>query len=397
MARVVVAIVGENANGILECQSHRFLDLLRPLDLEGRVLRIGDPNFLPALNQSFQDGTAFAWAYAGVGSRLTLGGRNLWEAAGIPFISVLADAPFIMPPNHHVRSTFVVNGYVYREWLELQERHFRSQQISALLPMGVISNQFRNDTKWAARPTRMLFVKTGQDPAKQRANWYAWPARLRAVLDACAEMLATSDPGPIVPVVQECLRSQSLVLDGCKPILFGLLHELDTYIRALRATAVARALLPLPVDIVGSGWEHVQSMEGRARFHPAIPASELDARYAQTQILVNTTPNFASGAHERVLRGFAARCAVLSDNNVFAQSHLQHLRSYFGFQWHAPGLTDLFASVFHEARCSDADLDQAETFVAKNYDPQRFLERMIELSQLPRLQPIMSGYALDAA
>ena len=26
-----------------------------------------------------------------------------------------------MPANHRVRSTHVVNGYIYREWLELQQ------------------------------------------------------------------------------------------------------------------------------------------------------------------------------------------------------------------------------------------------------------------------------------
>ncbi len=328
---------------------------------------------------------------------MAIGGRNLWDVKSIPFVSVLADAPFIMPANHYVSAANVVNGYVYPEWLELQEQCFRSPQISALLPMGVIPNEHRAATPWSARPTRMLFVKTGQDPAALRARWQAWPARLRTVLEDCADTLATRDPGPVHPLVQDCLKAHSLVLDRCQPVLFGLLHELDTYIRALRATAVARALLPLPADIVGAGWDHVRVEGGRARFHPPMPATDLDARYAQSQILVNVTPNFAGGAHERVLRGFAARCCIASDNNAFAHERLQPLPTYHGFDWHAPDLPDRLAAIFHMAWCEEAELDAAETFVAANYDPERFLQRMIELALLARMQPIMSGYALDAA
>ena len=308
MANTVLALVGENANGILECQSQRFLDLIESLGFQGRMLNVLEPDFATRLHDVLTGEVLFAWSYAGVGAKLSLGGRSLWEIADVPFISVLADAPYIMPSNHHASSPYVVNGYIYREWLELQEAHIGAPCLSTVLPMGVLPNPDSRKLPWSQRPRRMLFVKTGSDPAALRARWDEWPARLRPILHECADALAARSPGPIAPVLDACLAAHSLVLDGWKPMLFGLLHELDTYIRALRATTMARALLPLPVDIIGDGWDHLRAEDGRARFHAPISALELDAEYAQTQMLVNVTPNFASGAHERVLRGFAARC-----------------------------------------------------------------------------------------
>jgi hypothetical protein len=243
----------------------------------------------------------------------------------------------------------------------------------------------------------MLFVKTGADPARQRALWDSWPARLRPVLHECADALAARSPGPIAPVLQSCLQAHSLVLEGARPMLFGVLHELDTYIRALRATTMARALLPLPVDIVGDGWDHILDEPGRARFYPSNPAASLDPLYADTQILVNSTPNFASGVHERVLRGFAAGCCVVSDNNEFARTQLQRSPVYCGLEWQHRDLPDRLAAIFEQLEADDDALEDAWTYVEDRYDPAVFITRMSELAQLARMKPVFDPYALDAA
>ncbi len=392
----VVALVGENANGILEVQSRRFMALL-PAGLHGHVLRLSDPGFVTQLHALMAQGILFAWAYAGVGARLEIGGRNLWEGAEVPFISVLADAPFIMPVNHRVRSTHVVNGYIYREWLEMQKTHVRSAQMSTLLPMGVIPNPAARTVPWSRRPHRLVFVKGGGDPAQQRAHWSAWPAALRRVLHDSADSLAAQATGPILLTVQACLAAHGLVLDGRRQLLFGLLHELDTYIRALRATAVARALLPLPATIIGNGWAHVSGLGGRARFLPAMDAVGLDALYAETQVLVNVSPNLGSGAHERVLRGFASRCRVVSDTNDHACAQLDALPSYSGFDWHMPDLADRLAEAACGEAPSDSGLDAAQSWVSRHHDPAAFLGAMTDLAEVVRMQGVMSGYALDAA
>jgi len=397
MAQTIVALVGENANGILECQSQRFLELIRPLGLEVCVLSLHDPEFPRRLTALLESGIAFGWGYAGIGARLATNDKNIWSHFQIPFISVLADAPYALPRNHHVGSDWVINGYIYRDWLDLQRLHVRSGQVSAMLPMGVIANPDRHRTPWSERPTRLLFVKTGCDPERLRARWQSWPIRLRHVLEDCATALALAPPGPILAVVQDCLLAHGLILEGSRPLLFRLLNEVDLYVRALRATAMARALLDLPADIVGSGWEHVQRPGARARFHPSVPAGELDARYAQAQILVNTTPNFATGAHERVLRGFAARACVISDENAFAASVLSQLPTHHAVDWSAADLPDRLASLLDGAAPEEGELDQAEQFTASHYDPSLFLARMAELAQIARLTPTLSGFALDAA
>ena len=397
MAQTVIAFVGENANGILETQSRRFHELLEPLGLEGQVLHFGDPDIATRIKDAVACDIAFAWGYAGVGARLAVGSRNLWDALQVPFVSVLADAPYIMPANHCIPTPWVVNGYVYREWLQLQQTHFRSNQISAHLSMGVIPNPNVATRPHGKRPTRMLFVKTGADPAAIEARWSLWPARLQPILGDCAATLARMTPQPLAPLVLASLAAHDLALDGSKPLLFGLMHELDTYIRALRATTMARALLALPVDIVGDGWAHVADAGGRARFHASVNAAALDAMYADARILVNVTPNLASGAHERVLRGFAAQCRVVSDDNDHVRTALHHLPSYHPVTWHAHDLADQVAAIFNDPAPFDDRLEAATDHVARHHDPTAFLQRMVGLAELARAQTNLACYALEAA
>ena len=396
MAKTVVALVGENANGILEAQSRRFLDRLAPLGYEGHVLRLFEADFADRLRGLLAGGIDFAWGYAGVGARLAMDGQNLWSATSTPFVSVLADPPYMMPTNHHVASPFVVNGYVYREWLGLQRHYIRSPQVSAMLPLGVIPNEDAG-VPWSERPHRMVFVKSGADPVRLRAQWAGWPARLRTVLEESADALAGLGTGPITGVVHACLSAHGLDLMRSQALLFGLLHELDGYVRALRATTMVRALLPLRADIIGDGWDHVRHMPGRARFHPATDAAGLDAIYAQTQILVNTSPNIGSGAHERVLRGFAARCCIVSDDNEFARTTLRALPSYHGVEWQASDLGERLAGIIEDPAAYDDRLDPASEYVRRHHDPSAFLAGLRGLADIARMQPSVACYALDAA
>ncbi len=395
MPRHVVAIVGENANGILRCQSERFGALLQSDDVQCHVLDVCQPGFLERLLPLMAQDVAFAWGYAGIGSRLAIDGGNFWEATKTPFISVLADPPYIMPGNHRVQSRYVVNAYVYDDWLQVQERCFHAPQINACVSLGVLSNPARGDIPWRQRANRAVLVKGGGDAAGQRARWARWPAITRAVLNDSADALCAMGTAAILPTVLDCLRSHRVLLDGRPDLLFGLLAELDTFMRNHRATMMVRALRPLPVTIVGGGWDHLSGEPGRAKFRPPIDASHLETLYADTQVLLNSNPNQSTGLHERVLRGFAAGCRVISDDNAFSRTALAAIPSYTGVEWNDSALTDRFAAAL--ADMAEPDTQPADAYVAANNDPGVFLRRLVCLAELARSGEHMLPFMMDAA
>lgn len=393
--RNVVAFVGENRNGILAVQSARFMELLRPFGYAGHVIDLCAGNVGSQLSSLLIDGVAFGWGYAGIGSTLGQEGRSLWDAFKVPFVSVLADPPFWIPRNHHVASGWVVNGYVYRDWLDFQRRFLRSPQISGLVRMGVLPNAARDSIPWAERPIAMAFIKTGSDPAARRARWENWPAPVRDALEDAASAALHQGTGDAVEIAIGAFNAAGLHLEERPEMLFGLLYELDLYLRAERATRIARAMLPLDTEIHGDGWEHLQAeaQGARAVFRPAFHAAALDDTFARCRWLVNSTPNFSEGAHERVLRGFAAGCAVISDENAYSRLRLGGMSAFRGIDWTATDLTDQLAAALHDRSIGPDALAVATRFVEDAFDPTDFMQSVMDLADIARLRESFDSFS----
>jgi len=392
MASHVVAFVGVNANDQHAVESKNFMRGFEGDGISCHTLDLKDAEFTSQLQPLIEDGILFGWGPAGFGAGLNLNEVSFWDSFNIPFISVHADPPFSNPKNHHIPARNVVNGYHYQEGLDFQRDWIRSPQISARLPMGIVPIPERDALAWSKRPRRMVFVKTGNDPVAWRARWAEWPVKLRRVLEDASDALAKQKTGDIVPMTLECLEASGLNLQGRKDILFAALHEIDHYIRALRATTMVLAVRNLAVDIIGDGWGHVSHLEGRARFWPSVNSSVLNSLYPETQYLVNSNPNFSSGLHERVLRGFAAKCCVVSDNNAFSRTHLSHLPTYKGVEWNDDDLADRMAALYSDPSDYDDQLQPALDYVDVNNDPASLMTTLIELAEIVRRSGSFKGF-----
>ena len=158
------------------------------------------------------------------------------------------------------------------------------------------------------------------------------------------------------------------------------MEQVDRYVRDARSTAVARALLPLPLDVVGRGWDHLSSLPGRARFSPAVPASALPGIYADTQFLLNTMPNFPHRTHERVLAGFAARCCVVTDENPDMRARFFELPTYVPMDTRSSALADVLADVHATSESFEGQGDPALAMLAADFPPDAFVAGLIDLA-----------------
>ena len=382
MARNVVAFVGENENGILWETSWGQMRGLEAFGLVGHVINLHEPDWASRFTQLAREGIVFGWGHVGIGATLQIDGRLAWDAIRVPFVSVLSDPPFWLPEAHRPASRGIVLGYVFDEWFELQRRFIRAPNVCGRLPITVPINPHRDQIPWSARSHRMVFVKTGESPEARRASWARWPVRFRAVLEDAANEACRHGTMALTDLLLNCLSAHGLFVEGRPDLLFALMFELDLYVRAERSTRMVRALSRLPALIIGRGWDHIERSDARATFQPAIDASHLPELMADTQFVVNTTPNFSSGVHERVLNAFAARACAISDHNDYSRANLAGFPSYFGVEWHTDDLDDRLAEIW----AIDGDLgpatDAALQHVETQHSPILLMQGMLELAEL---------------
>ncbi|MBO1327378.1 hypothetical protein OQ496_00915 [Acetobacter suratthaniensis] len=379
--KTIVSFVGENENGILRQLSHDLMKQLEPAGFSGHVIDLGNPDWIQQFSPLLQKGIYVALGHAGIGAGLEINGQSLWDAVKVPFVSIMADPPSAVPQNHSVKSRYVANAYIFEEWLRFQQRFIRSTQFSTLVGCpGVVSNPLCDQTAWRDRSQRMVFVKTGDDPERRRTKWQDLPPRWRRVLEDASASAVTRQTGDITDIFVAACDAHHVQTQSRQEIFYFLFQECDLYVRSYRANELVKALLALPVDIYGRGWDHLRDQATKARFHTAIDAARLDALYADTQFLLNTSPNVASGIHERVACGLAARCCVVSDRNEFSENNLKELPVFHGFDSFDVNLpaymSDLYYSKIDYTDQTLAGLD----YVREHLSAQKMMYAFLEIA-----------------
>jgi hypothetical protein len=386
----IVALVGENENDALVAGSREVLAAIKQPGVDGHIVNLRDPQWTAELGRLANAGIEFAFGFAGIGAALahvdpaTRTNRSFWDTLRVPFISILADQPAHQPRNHRVASRFVVNGYLFRDFFTLQRRLIRSPQISVVLPQACAPNPRFDKIPWSKRSHRMIFVKSGGDPVAFRAQWAQFPGRLRTILEEASAEALRRPIGDISDLVLSCFASHDLDVGDRHDLVFAVLQQVDLYVRQVHATRMAQALCRVPAEIIGARWDHIDRTDARARFLPPVNAASLAALYADTQIIVNTMPNFATGTHERVLQGFAAKACVVSDDNDFTRSRFGALPSYFGFDWTDPDWAEKVAARFADPEGFDDRVQPAWDLVTSEFDFAGLIRAMTELAELMR-------------
>jgi hypothetical protein len=390
-SRTVLAFVGENENGALAVGSRELLAAMKPQGIDGHVINLHDPQWMTELGRFANAGVLFAFGFAGIGAGLahvdptTRINRNFWDTVRVPFISILADQPSHQPRNHRVPARYVVNGYVFRDFFDLQRRLIRSPQVSVVLPQACGPNPHRDKTPWSRRTHRMVFVKSGGDPVVFRAQWAQFPTRLRAILEEASDEVLRRSAGDISELVLSCFEAHGIDVGERHELLFAVLQQVDLYVRLVRATRMAQALCRVPAEIIGARWDHIDKTGAKARFLPAVNAAVLPELFADTQFIVNTTPNFSGGTHERVLYGFTGKACVISDDNDFTRRRFAAVPSYFGFDWIDPDWADRIAARFADHESYDDRMQPALDLVENEFSPAKLSEALTETAELMRL------------
>ena len=104
------------------------------------------------------------------------------------------------------------------------------------------------------------------------------------------------------------------------------MYSVDAYIRDYFRKAAVDELVraKIPVRLVGEGWEKYESCnEAYVTREKAVVFGLSFEKIAHADVLLNVSPFFNHGAHDRIFAGMANHCTVLTDQNPYLKRILK--------------------------------------------------------------------------
>ena len=135
---------------------------------------------------------------------------------------------------------------------------------------------------------------------------------------------------PVLPMetgFRLLLKAHGEKLPDDKFALFmNAMYPVDAFIRDYFRKAAVDELVraKIPVRLVGEGWEKYESCnETYVTRETAVVFGLSFEKIAHADVLLNVSPFFNHGAHDRIFAGMANRCTVLTDRNPYLERILK--------------------------------------------------------------------------
>ncbi len=272
----------------------------------------------------------FCFSFQGMGMNLRIDdGGNFWSRNSIPFVSHLGNNPYHAPSLHAAEGTGLYLLYGCRDSLETYQFFMHGRACASILRAAYPENELADRTPWDQRKHSIVFVKTAVDSEMMRRRWAQLPRLVRDILhDSAAAVLSGIDK-PVATLCAQVLADRQIHWGDRQELFLSTCSMVDFYARAVRSERMVRALMRHNALIVGD-WSHLDQFGARADFRKSIPAHGLDELYADTRIVVSTTPTVRFAVHERVIAGLLAKAAVVSDTTPYLQQLLRDCPSFHG-------------------------------------------------------------------
>ncbi len=236
----------------------------------------------------------FSWVSMGADIRLTRPDGthvNLWQSLNIPFITLHGDSPAYFFDRHVVQDSNIVSFYGFDEHRELRKRLPKiNGPIDTLWPVALDEiPAYKLDFK-AKRKGKLLFLKNGKDPAVIRNIWRSILAPRLAARHPrdrrCSWCRNLDDPAnnQIDDLVTRYFNNHGFDTEHLLKLRLLFIAQLDDYLRAVKCTRMAEALMDFPVEIRGNNWGHLDFSGKKAQYIDDCdycPVHRLDPQFAR--------------------------------------------------------------------------------------------------------------------
>lgn len=361
LRRQTLILVAASENGALQQASIGATHIFNWLgDYHTHIINLLDPDGFSELIKWLEGGdVAMACAFAGVGAQLRTKfseGENLWTHYKVPFLSLWYDHPAYNYRQHATESPYILNCYHVKDHYDIWTQYFSNCNNGTLLPPCFFPTPYADKLSWQERETKILYIKSGIDPQSFLAAWSDKPPLIKDILLFLSDKAQKNRNINLTQETKAIFTKTGLSLtEG--DLFWGIIQEVDGYIRAWRSDKLARALLQHEAVIIGNGWDYLKTETSQDIFTPAIHPSKIIEEMGKFKITANTSPLWKYGIHERVGRSISLKCITLTDRSIAGDDGFGDLANYRGFEW-SDSLEDVCSETLTNAQNEQPDFQE---------------------------------------
>jgi hypothetical protein len=316
----------------------------------------------------------YSWVSMGLGIKLRSQDGSevdLWDDIRLPFITFHGDSPAYFFDRHVVPDSKFVSIYGFDEHRDLRKRlpHVNGPLDVVWPPTldEIPIEQLDFDKK---KNGKILFLKNGKDPARLRQLWASClgPRPLQAIHDLASELESNLDNpanNQIDDLVARYFNENGFDIERLLKLRLFFIAQLDDYLRALKCTRMAEALMDLPVEIRGNNWEHLDFTGKKATYIDECDYTKSIGLVRESLGLIDVSPNTVTRPHDRLMRAYGAHTFCLTNEQKFLQElpHFDRLT----FRFEKENLQQQVAYLLnHQAAALEMGVEIAEAYKVKH-------------------------------
>ncbi len=261
------------------------------------------------------------------------------------------------------------------------KRYYPGVKSTLLMPLGA-TEAFAKE-KRTEKPDCVLFMGSYDSEEKLYEMIELAPEPIKSLSKQVLERRLAEPLDTMEAIFHEVLRERGMELDDGRFALFmNHMYPVDAYVRNHFRRKAIDCLVKyhIPVKIVGEGWEKYRSFdENFVKREASVEFGLSFEKIAKEHILLNNSPFFNHGAHDRIYAGMANQCAVLSDENPYLQRTLMNRENVMLYSLKdEKNLKDMAEELLtNHACCKDIQEAAYQEFL-KNHTWEKRVQQLLE-------------------
>lgn len=252
-------------------------------------------------------------------------GTPLLDMIQGPFYDYILDHPLF----HYNGLTAGVNNLNAILLDEAQQKYvkrfYKGVKNTVMMPLG--ATEAFTQRKTEENPKCVLFMGSYDSPKKLYDMVELSPEPLKSYMKKLIEMRLSDPELPMEDAFEQLLKEEGTeISDEQFALYMNAMYPVDAYIRDYFRKLVLDTLAKarIPVKVVGDGWEKYESPDENylTREKPVVFSLSFE-KIAKEHILLNNSPIFNRGAHDRIYAGMANHCAVMTDTNPYLRKEMK--------------------------------------------------------------------------